>query len=65
MNAYMQILVLKIGAVMKESGVIQTLKTGRKLEENILQIPGPKMLMNTSTTKPLFLWMDLHSDNAL
>lgn len=58
MNAYMQILVLKIGAVMKESGVIQTLKTGRKLEENILQIPGPKMLMNTSTTKPLFLSMD-------
>ena len=58
MNAYMQILVLKIGAVMKESGVIQTLKTGRKLEENILQIPGPKMLMNTSTTKPLFLGMD-------
>ena len=58
MNAYMQILVLKIGAVTKESGVIQTLKTGRKLEENILQIPGPKMLMNTSTTKPLFLGMD-------
>lgn len=58
MNAYMQILVLKIGAVTKESGVIQTLKTGRKLEENILQIPGPKMLMNTSTTKPLFLSMD-------
>lgn len=59
MNAYMQILVLKIGAVTKESGVIQSLKTGRrKLEENILQIPGPKMLMNTSTTKPLFLGMD-------
>lgn len=58
MNAYMQILVLTIGAVTKESGVIQTLKTGRKLEENILQIPGPKMLMNTSTTKPLFLSMD-------
>lgn len=58
MNAYMQILVLKIGAVTKESGVIQTLKTGRKLEEHILQIPGPKMLMNTSTTKPLFLSMD-------
>lgn len=58
MNAYMQILVLKIDAVTKESGVIQTLKTGRKLEENILQIPGPKMLMNTSTTKPLFLSMD-------
>lgn len=58
MNAYMQILVLKIDAVTKESGVIQTLKTGRKLEENILQIPGPKMLMNTSTTKPLFLGMD-------
>ena len=58
MNAYMQILVLKIDAVTKESGVIQTLKTGRKLEENILQIPGLKMLMNTSTTKPLFLSMD-------
>ena len=59
MNAYRQILVLKIDAVTNESGVIQTLKTGRrKLEENILQIPGPKMLMNTSTTKPLFLGMD-------
>ena len=30
----------------------------KKTEENILQIPGPKMLMNTSTTKPLFLSMD-------
>ena len=53
MNKYMQILALTADVVTEEFGVIQTLKTGRKkTEENSLGIPGPKKLMNSSTTTP-------------
>ena len=68
MNKYMQILALTADVVTEEFGVIQTLKTGRKkTEENSLGIPGPKKLMNSSTTTPFVFfwpWIHLHSHHT-